>query len=135
MAKKASSPAKKSASKATKKAPVKKKGAAKKATTARKQVTPAKGAAPAAGAAPVTTIIAQVDVGWGNAVYLRGEGGGLSWEKGVPMDYSEDGWIWSTNSVSEPITFKFLRNDEEWAEGDDLTVAPGGTSLSSPSFA
>ena len=33
----------------------------------------------------VTTITALVDVGFGNTLYLRGEGPGLSWEKGVPM--------------------------------------------------
>src|SRR5688572_5617630 len=30
----------------------------------------------------VTTITARVDVGFGNALFLRGEGAGLSWNKG-----------------------------------------------------
>ncbi|MGF1483404.1 MAG: hypothetical protein ACFBZ8_03465 [Opitutales bacterium] len=125
------------AKKASKKA-AKKKAAPKK--TAVKQTVPKKVAvkktAPAAVAkkAPVTTVIAQCDVGWGNAVYLRGEGGGLSWEKGVPMEHTDEGWIWSSQSVTGSITFKFLRNDETWSDGEDLTVLAGGTSVSSPGF-
>src|SRR5690606_12500637 len=33
-----------------------------------------------------TVIVAKIDVGFGNALYLRGDGPGLSWSKGVPMD-------------------------------------------------
>src|SRR5579872_5239985 len=36
------------------------------------------------GAEPVT-IEAKIDVGFGNTLYLRGEGPGLSWTQGVPL--------------------------------------------------
>jgi hypothetical protein len=34
-------------------------------------------------AKPVTTIEAKIDVGFGNNLFVRGEGPGLSWEKGT----------------------------------------------------
>ncbi|MGA2052250.1 MAG: hypothetical protein ABSH19_02945, partial [Opitutales bacterium] len=30
-------------------------------------------------------IVALVDVGWGNSIYVRGGSGGLSWDLGIPM--------------------------------------------------
>ncbi|MGF1448651.1 MAG: hypothetical protein ACFB20_04470 [Opitutales bacterium] len=132
MAKKATSSSKKTATKKTaEKKPASKKTAVKK--TIRKTGTVKVEAEKASGGA-VTTVIAQCDVGWGNAVYLRGEGGGLSWEKGVPMEHTDEGWLWSTQSATAPITYKCLRNDEAWADGENLTVLVGGTSVCSPAF-
>ena len=136
---------KKAAKKAVKKTAAKKavkkvatkKVAAKKAVkkTATKK-TPAKKTASVAkkAAAPLTTVIAKVDIGWGNNLYLRGEGGGLSWEKGTLMDCVDGDWTWSTASATDGLVFKFLIGDEIWAEGENLTVAAGGTSVSSPTF-
>lgn len=140
MATKKKSATKKTAAKAAKKTTVKKaaspaapkKTASKK--TAAKKAAPKKPGATLAGS-PVTTVIAQVDIGWGNSLYLRGEGGGLSWEKGILMDCKEGNeWIWSTTSATNGLEFKFLVNDEIWSQGDNLTVEPGGTSISAPSF-
>ncbi len=113
--------------KAVTKTAVPKKAAAKKAA-------PKKAAAPAKAPAPLTTIVAQTDVGWGNSIYLRGEGGGLSWEKGTLMDWVDGAWSWSTTAAKSGVTFKFLINDEVWSQGEDLTVASGGTSISAPLF-
>ncbi|MBC2594717.1 hypothetical protein H5P28_10640 [Ruficoccus amylovorans] len=85
-------------------------------------------------ATPLTTIIAKVDIGWGNNLYVRGEGGGMSWEKGLLMDCVDGDWTWSTTSAKGGLTFKFLINDEIWAEGENLTVAANGTSVTSPTF-
>jgi len=91
-------------------------------------------AAPAAGGA-VTTIEVKLDVGFGNAVFLRGHGGGLTWERGVPLS-CVDGktWRWSA-TVKDPITFKPLINDKIWSAGTDLTVKPGQKLEVKPSFA
>ena len=118
--------------KATKKAPAKKaakKVAAKKA--------PVKKAAKKAAPKKVikTSVIARVDVGFGNSLYIRGEGAGLSWDKGVQLDnVSPYEWSFSSTNAKGAVTFKFLINDEIWAEGDDITVAKGDTSISSPVF-
>lgn len=96
------------------------------------------GALPAGGrerAAVPTTVIARVDVGFGNQLYIRGEGGGLSWDKGVLMDnVSAYEWVFKTNQAKTGMVFKFLINDKTWAEGENLTVTGGGTSISSPAF-
>jgi hypothetical protein len=37
-----------------------------------------------------TVIIAKFDVGHGNALYIRGDGNGLDWDKGVLMENAGD---------------------------------------------
>ena len=82
-----------------------------------------------------TSIIARVDVGFGNSLYLRGSGAGLSWDKGIQLDnVSPYEWSFASTQAKSEVTFKFLINDEIWAEGENITVAKGGTSISSPVF-
>ena len=127
-AKKASTPKKV----ATKKAPVKKAATPKKPTTKK---APVKKAVAPKKAASQTSIIARVDVGFGNTLYVRGEGAGLSWEKGAALkNITPYEWGFASKKGSGTVTFKFLINDILWAEGEDLTVAAGGKSVSSPTF-
>ena len=120
----------------------------KKTTKVTKALTPAKKTAkpvikttpvPAAKVKPtvvVTTITANVDVGFGNALYVRGEGAGLSWEKGLRMEcVSDDQWSLALGESTRPFVFKFLINDETWSVGDDYTVAPGTRITLTPAFA
>jgi hypothetical protein len=82
----------------------------------------------------LTTIDVKLDVGFGNAVYLRGKGAGLSWERGVPLICVDPAtWRWS-GQVSDPLTFKLLINDQIWSAGSDLTVAPGQKIEIAPAF-
>lgn len=86
-------------------------------------------------ASRTTTVRASVDVGWGNALYIRGEGAGLSWDKGILMDgVNGDCWEWKTVAPHKGLIFKFLINDSQWSMGDNLMAAYGETSISSPSF-
>ena len=72
-----------------------------------------------------TTIEAKIDVGFGNALYLRGQGPGLSWERGVPCEcVNRNTWRW-TAPRAEKLTFKLLLNDSVWARGADLVIGPG----------
>lgn len=119
---------------ATKKVAAVKKVAAKKAVKKAVKKAPAKKAPAAKKPAPLTTIVAQTDVGFGNSIYIRGEGGGLSWETGTLMDWVDGAWTWSTTAATAGIAFKFILNDEAWATGEDLSVAAGGISTSSPTF-
>lgn len=83
----------------------------------------------------VTTISAQIDVGFGNALYLRGEGPGLSWEKGVPLNcVASNHWTIAVTESARPIVFKFLLNDETWCAGDDLVIEPGASAAYTPEF-
>lgn len=130
-------PAKKvAAKKAAKKAPAKKvaakKVAPKKAAPAKKATTKKKAASKKL---VETSLIARVDVGFGNSLYVRGEGAGLSWEKGTLLEnVTPYEWALKTTKAKGPVTFKFLINDELWAEGENITVAAGETSVSTPAF-
>src|SRR5262245_37408592 len=83
---------------------------------------------------PVTTIEAKIDVGFGNNLFVRGEGAGLSWEHGLPLT-CVDGktWRWS-GAVSDKMTFKLLLNDQVWAQGGNQEVRPGQRAEISPTF-
>jgi hypothetical protein len=86
-------------------------------------------------AASLTTIDVKLDVGFGNAVYLRGQGAGLRWERGVPLSCVDSAtWRWS-GEVKDPVTFKLLINDKIWSAGSDLTVTPGQKIEIAPAFA
>jgi hypothetical protein len=85
------------------------------------------------GSKPIA-IEAKIDVGFGNALYLRGEGMGLSWNQGVPLT-CVDGmtWKWS-GEINNPLKFKLLLNDAVWAAGEDLVAAPGQKMEICPTF-
>jgi hypothetical protein len=94
---------------------------------------PSTSPAPHSGA--VTTIDVKMDVGFGNAIFLRGQGSGLTWDRGIPL-VCVDGrtWRW-TQTVTDTIKFKILLNDKVWSEGHDLTIAPGQKLEVAPHFA
>ncbi len=74
----------------------------------------------------VTSITAKIDVGFGNALYIRGRGNGLSWDKGTLLQCVDSStWVWSVPNAKEAAVFKVLLNDEIWSQGEDLTVTPG----------
>ena len=86
-------------------------------------------------AASVTTITARVDVGFGNTLFIRGEGDGLSWDQGRPL-VCVDGstWVWSSRDAHRLIRFKLLVNDQLWCRGENFEVAPGAEVEVTPSF-
>jgi hypothetical protein len=82
----------------------------------------------------LTTIDVKMDVGVGNTVFLRGQGSGLNWERGIPLVCVDaKTWRWS-KAVSSPITFKILLNDKVWSDGNDMTIAPGEKLEVAPHF-
>jgi hypothetical protein len=82
-----------------------------------------------------TTIVANINVGFGNALYIRGEGPGLSWDKGLVMDCASDAqWAVTISDASGPVVFKFLVNDITWCVGTDYSVAPGASITLEPTF-
>ncbi len=87
-------------------------------------------------AMPVTTtIVAVVDVGFGNHLTLRGDGPGLSWDVGVPLECAaDDRWLITFPESGQPIICKFLINDSVWCGGEDYTVLPGASVVLSPAF-
>jgi hypothetical protein len=91
--------------------------------------------APARESIASTTVVAQVDVGFGNQLFIRGEGAGLSWDKGVELEnIAADRWQAVLQGATTPVVFKLLINDQVWSIGDDFVVAPGNTAVFSPLF-
>jgi hypothetical protein len=117
--------------KSTSSAPISPPSATKIAASAPKSTPPA----PKSTSEALTTIEVKIDVGFGNAVFLRGQGSGLTWEHGVPLACVDGStWRW-TQKVADPVTFKVLLNDQVWSAGGDFVVAPGQKVELSPSFA
>lgn len=88
----------------------------------------------AAATAIPTTIEAKVDVGFGNSLFVRGEGAGLSWEHGTPLT-NVDAQTWRlTVPAADKLHVKLLINDSIWAQGEDVVITPGKSVQLSPSF-
>ena len=74
----------------------------------------------------MTVVEARIDVGFGNSIFIRGQGAGLSWEKGLPLNcIGGSVWVWSTNQAQGKVVFKILLNDQVWAKGGDVVVEAG----------
>lgn len=60
-----------------------------------------------------TRLLATAYIGIGNKLFIRGDGPGLSWDKGVPMQFVSIGkWGWFTHDAAGPIRCKLYKNDE-----------------------
>ena len=77
----------------------------------------------------------QIDIGFGNSLTIRGEGPGLSWDQGLPMDNADASlWTISIKNATKPVTFKVLVNDLTWSAGPDYVVEPGQSITINPTF-
>lgn len=60
-----------------------------------------------------TRLLVTAYIGIGNRLFIRGQGPGLSWERGVPLQFVSIGkWRWETNDASAPVEFKLYKNDD-----------------------
>jgi len=81
------------------------------------------------------TIVAKVDVGYGNSVSIRGDEPFLHWSKGIALgSIAGDKWEIVLTGIDRPFQFKFLRNDQVWSTGDNYTASPGDTLSITPGF-
>lgn len=74
----------------------------------------------------LTRLLVTAYIGIGNKLFIRGEGPGLSWEKGAPLQFVSIGkWRWETADATGPIRAKLYKNDEtECAALGEITVDP-----------
>ncbi len=74
-----------------------------------------------------TRLLVTAYIGIGNRLFIRGEGAGLTWEKGVPLQFVSIGkWRWETNEASAPLRFKLYKNDDlECSALGAQTLDPG----------
>ncbi len=81
------------------------------------------------------TITAQIDVGFGNQLFIRGEGAGLSWTTGLQMECAfDDQWTIKLTPAYGPVTFKLLMNDLSWSDGENFVAHPGAALVVTPLF-
>lgn len=70
-----------------------------------------------------TRITAHCNTGFGNTLFLRGEGAGLSWDQGIPMrNINDNTWIWETDRPFNSCSFKVLINDKQYEMGNNRIV-------------
>lgn len=82
-----------------------------------------------------TSVVIQYDIGFSNHFSIRGEGAGLSWEKGVPLtNIKSNEWIWETDLPFETCHFKVLINDQAYEQGENHQIKEGDTLSYTPLF-
>jgi hypothetical protein len=74
-----------------------------------------------------TRLMVTAYIGIGNRLFIRGEGPGLNWDKGVPLQFVSIGkWRWETTEANGPIHFKLYKNDAvECSALGAQTLEPG----------
>ena len=82
-----------------------------------------------------TSVVANVMIGIGNKPYLRGEGPGLNWDEGVPMNFIEIGkWAWSPSRKNASLTVQLYRNDNDPDQSGKIEVKAGEKIEITPDF-
>ncbi len=83
----------------------------------------------------LTVLLANILIGIGNKLYVRGEGGGLSWSEGQPMEFVEIGlYRWKCLEGDEPVQVQIYLNDEISALGEPIQLNPGQELEVTPDF-
>jgi hypothetical protein len=74
-----------------------------------------------------TRLLVTAYIGIGNKLFVRGDGPGLSWDEGVPLQFVSIGkWRWETADATVPVHAKLYKNDEiVCASLGKLTIDPG----------
>lgn len=74
-----------------------------------------------------TRLLVTAYIGIGNKLFIRGNGAGLSWDKGVPLQFVSIGkWRWETDEAHLPIAVRLYKNDQvECTSAGMITLEPG----------
>jgi hypothetical protein len=93
-------------------------------------------AEPAVSADGATRLIVTAYIGIGNRLFIRGDGPGLAWDKGVPLTFVSIGkWRWETNDAVSTVTFRLFKNDAvECTALGEQRVEPGAQGEFTASF-
>ena len=83
-----------------------------------------------------TRIVAHIDCGYTNNLFIRGEGAStLSWDKGIQMKNVGSGeWVWESDRPFSTVQFKVLVNDSWYEQGNNHTLAFGQEMNFTPQF-
>lgn len=73
-----------------------------------------------------TRLLATAYIGIGNKLFIRGDGPGLSWDRGVPMQFVSIGkWGWFTHEAAGPVRCKLYKNDDTAALTGEIVLEAG----------
>jgi hypothetical protein len=83
-----------------------------------------------------TRLLVTAYIGIGNRLFIRGEGAGLSPDKGVPLQFVSIGkWQWETKEATGPVRARLYKNDEiECVSLGEITLESGHQAEVSASF-
>lgn len=82
-----------------------------------------------------TRVTIHYDAGFNNNLYIRGHGGGLSWDRGVLLqNIGPDEWVWETTLPFNECEFKVLINDQQYEDGENHHLNGGIWFQYSPHF-
>jgi len=82
-----------------------------------------------------TRITIKYDAGFNNNLFIRGQGAGLSWEKGKQLkNVGANEWIWETDAPFKDCEFKVLINDQLYEAGENHRASGGQSMQYTPSF-
>lgn len=82
-----------------------------------------------------TRVVVSFDVGFNNAIYIRGSGANLSWDKGIMLQNTQPNeWVWETNLPFNSCEFKVLINDENYECGENHRLTCGNCIAYAPYF-
>ncbi len=71
----------------------------------------------------------------GNKLFIRGNGAGLNWDKGVELRrMNDDSWVWETGESFENVEFKILLDDKHWENGENRQIECGEKQAFTPKF-
>ncbi len=75
----------------------------------------------------VTRLIVTAYIGIGNRLFVRGEGPGLSRDRGTPLQFVSIGkWRWENADATSPVRLRVLKNDQVECPGlGEIELAPG----------
>jgi len=80
-------------------------------------------------------VTVRLDVGFSNNLFIRGDGPGLSWERGVPLaNKGPDEWVWESASACGCCEFKVLINDQVYEMGENHHLEEGSQIQYTPQF-
>lgn len=83
----------------------------------------------------LTRVTVRYDVGFSNHLYIRGQGAGLSWERGVLLrNKGPDEWVWETDVQFGECEFKVLINDHHYESGENHHLHSGSSIQYTPKF-
>jgi hypothetical protein len=82
-----------------------------------------------------TRVVVQYDVGFKNALYIRGNSCDLTWEKGKQMkNEGPNRWVWETDKSFTNCEFKVLINDKQYECGENQRAKCGSELEYTPKF-